>query len=248
MGEQVLDLDLSTSSLFVSTLYKRFFSNQAPLLQIRGQMCLLHGCTILGYFGNRCDWPPLWWQIDGWTLCDSSWMFRVLKRWWWCSAEKCCATGMAISCSRGPKSGHSRFLPARDACKLDTANTRNCLFSPDGLWWFVLVPYVLFIPTENLYLFFTRNLAFMFTIYSHFTVLWADMWEAGWQMFDISCLNTFARMMNVEITSLSLSLWTPQLFSFSYSHSKSMKNEMWYFLYNWNTVWWYPVKGEVIFC
>ena len=150
--------------------------------------------------------PPLWWRIDGWTLCDSTWMFRVLRRWWWCSAEKCCATGMAISCSRGPKSGHSRFLPARDACKLDTANTRNCLFSPDGLWWFVLVPYVLFIPTENLYLFFTRNLAFMFTIYSHFTVLWADMWEAGWQMFNISCLNTFARMMNVEITSLSLSL------------------------------------------
>ena len=59
MGEQVLDLDLSTSSLFVSTLYKRFFfSNQAPLLQIRGQMWLSHGCTILGYFYNGCDWPP----------------------------------------------------------------------------------------------------------------------------------------------------------------------------------------------
>ena len=77
-------------------------------LQIRGHMWLLHVCTLLGYFCNRNDCPwvtsaaPRALQIDGWTLCNSSWMFRVLRcKWWWFSAEKCSVAGMAISCSRG---------------------------------------------------------------------------------------------------------------------------------------------------
>lgn len=82
MGVKVLDFDLSASSHFLYTLYVRFcVSHQAPLLKIRGHMWLLHVCTLLGYFCNRNDCPWMTFasqQIDGWTLCNSSWMFRVL--------------------------------------------------------------------------------------------------------------------------------------------------------------------------
>lgn len=57
------------------------------------------------------------------------------------------------------KSVHSRFSPARHACKLDTAYTLTVYPAP----CFVMI-YVLFIPTEKLYLFYTGNLTFMFTL------------------------------------------------------------------------------------
>lgn len=85
VGVQVLDFDLSASSHFLYTLNMRFgVSSQAPLLNIRGHMWLLHVCTLLGYFCNRNDCPwvtfaaPWAQQIDSWTLCNGSWMFRVL--------------------------------------------------------------------------------------------------------------------------------------------------------------------------
>lgn len=79
MRVQVLDFDLSASSHFLSTLYMRFgVTNQTPLLKIRGLMWLLHILqqTRLPFLGTFS--APWVWQIDGWMLCNSTWMFRVV--------------------------------------------------------------------------------------------------------------------------------------------------------------------------
>lgn len=276
---QVLDFDLSASSHFfffphyIWDFLIRLHSAKDQRTHVAS--CMSAHCPhwILFFYScnSRHDCPPFGdllpphglgkhWRF--WTLCDSTWDVQgsLSANDDDLSAENICsgAAGVAISCRCGLIEVKIGPL-ARDACKLDTAYTLNCLFSPIGLWWFVFgsLCSVYSYWESCIYFLNPGNLAFMFfhiNLFSFYNPLWAaDMWEARWQMLE-----------NDECwrSHLSLSLWTRQLFWFFFSsffnfHSKSIiiiikKKEK-----KWDVIFFVKIglpcggvqlKVEVIFC
>lgn len=154
----------TASSRFLYTSYLNFeVSKQAPLLKLPGLSRVALACLHIARIHlSSCDF----WQIDGWVGCDGSRTCRALAAG---------DAGWLQYGSRGPMSPLLRQMHVSL-----TQHRHLTAYSPT---WFVTVCFgfcIVFISTEDVYLFYARKLVSTFTVKlsSHFPALWADVCEA----------------------------------------------------------------------